>query len=268
VATTTWGAGDYPLMAERLIPAAEAAVRLAAPGPYDRVLDIGCGTGNAALLAAASGAAVVGIDPEPALLAVARSRAAAAGATAEFRVGDATSIARPAERFSVVLSVFGVMYAPDHRAAAAQLARWAGPEGRIVLTAWLPDSFMPAMGRALAPYLPPPPAGSEPPGRWGDREALAELLKGAGLAIDRDTRETLRLDFADRVAAREFLIRTAGHVVQERPSLEREGRWGDLVAALDRVIAEHAAAGDDGGTVLPLGYRLTYARPSGPSGLL
>jgi SAM-dependent methyltransferase len=182
--------------------------------------------------------------------------------TPEFRLGDATSLDLPDDFFTVVLSVFGVMYAADHEAAATELARCSAASARIVLTAWLPDSFMPAMGRALAPYLPPPPPGSGPPSRWGDRQALGELLERAGLAIDHDTCETLRLDFAGRADARDFLIRTAGHVVQERRRLEHEGRWGDLVQALDQVIAQHATAGDGDGIILPLRYRLTRARSS------
>jgi len=72
---TTWGAGDYPLMAERLEPAAAAAVDLAQVGSHDRVLDVACGTGNGAVLASRRGARVTGVDLEPALLEVARRRA-------------------------------------------------------------------------------------------------------------------------------------------------------------------------------------------------
>jgi SAM-dependent methyltransferase len=258
---TSWGAGAYPLMAERLADAAELAVRLAAPGPGDRVLDVGCGTGNAALLAAADGASVVGIDPEPALLHVAWHRANAGEADVDLVMGDATTLDLPDAHFSVVLSVFGVMYAPDHAAAARRMARCATAGARIVLTAWLPGSFMPAMGRAIGPYLPPPPDGSEPPSRWGDREALAELLEGAGLTVDHDSVETLCLDFVDGRDAREFLIATAGHVVQERARLEGEGRWAALVADLDAVIARYAVTSGDGRVTLPLDYRLTRARP-------
>src|ERR1700760_4851356 len=75
---TTWGAGEFALIAERLEPAAQAVVDLAGVTANDRVLDVATGTGNAALLAASRGATVVGLDFEPRLLDIARARARAA----------------------------------------------------------------------------------------------------------------------------------------------------------------------------------------------
>lgn len=74
-AATTWGVGEYALIAVHLEPAAHAVVELAGVTDSDRVLDVACGTGNAALLAARRGAAVVALDFEPRLLEIARARA-------------------------------------------------------------------------------------------------------------------------------------------------------------------------------------------------
>jgi SAM-dependent methyltransferase len=223
-------------MAERLVPAARAAVELTAPGPGDRVLDVACGTGNAALLAAERGAReVVGVDLEPALLSIARERVP----DARFVEGDAAAL--PLDdgggEFTVVLSIFGVMYAPDHEAAAREIARVAAPGARIALAAWAPGSFMPRMGAVLAPYLPPPPAGSGPPSRWGDEDALREILRPAGIAIEATHTSTLALE-----PDVDFLIDTAGHVLAERERLEREGRWQDLRRDLEALIAAGPAA--------------------------
>src|SRR3954466_15202810 len=119
-AVTTWGVGEYPLMAQRLRSAAKRVVERARVAPGERVLDVACGTGNAALLAAARGAGeVVGVDLEPALLDVARRRAGGAGAGIDWRVGDAAALSAVASGpFDAVLSVFGAMYAADHEAAA------------------------------------------------------------------------------------------------------------------------------------------------------
>jgi SAM-dependent methyltransferase len=223
MAATTWGLGDYPAMAERLMPAAHAAVELAQVGVGDRVLDVACGTGNGAKAAVERGAEVVGIDIEPALLAIARE----AVPEAEFLEGDATELPVPDGTFDVVMSVFGVMYAPDHEAAARELERVAKPGARIVIAAWTPGSFMPRMGAALAPYLPPPPPGSGPPSRWGDETALATLLG----TLDHAGRRTLIVE-----ADVDFLIATAGHVLAERERLEREGRWQDLRRDLGEVL--------------------------------
>jgi SAM-dependent methyltransferase len=76
-AKTTWGAGEYPLMAQALEPASTHVVDAVNVSAGQRVIDVATGTGNAALLAAARGAHVLGIDTEPALLAFARHRASA-----------------------------------------------------------------------------------------------------------------------------------------------------------------------------------------------
>jgi SAM-dependent methyltransferase len=224
LAATTWGLGDYPRMAERLMQAAHAAVELAAVAPGERVLDVACGTGNAALLAAERGADAVGLDFEPALLAVARSRG-----EARFVEGDAAALPFEDAFFDATLSVFGVMYAPDQERAAGELSRVTKPGGRIVLAAWTPGSFMPRMGAALAPYLPPPPTGSGPPSRWGDPAELATLLR----SVDLEKTETRRLTIEADV---DFLIDTAGHVLAERERLEGEGRWQALREDLEELL--------------------------------
>jgi SAM-dependent methyltransferase len=231
---TTWGLGEYELMAEALEPAGAAIVELAGVSRVDRVLDLACGTGNAALIAARRGASVVGVDFEPRLLEIAAARAHDAGVSIEWVCEDVTS---PRAAFSVILSAFGVMYAPDHDGAAATLARCCAQGGRVALAAWAPGSFMPSMGLALAAYLPPPPAGAVSPARWGDPEGAALLLGRHGLSVRQSTAASLSLSFADRPQAADFLIRTAGHVCGEQARLEREGRWSDLVRDLERLVA-------------------------------
>lgn len=125
-AATTWGAGDYPHMAHVLEPAAAAAVDAAHVVSGDRVNDVATGTGNAALLASARGAQVIGVDFEPALLRIAEQRARDADRDVRWVRCDAHALPVPSGSVDVVLSVFGVMYVPDHAAAAAaELARVA-----------------------------------------------------------------------------------------------------------------------------------------------
>lgn len=212
-------------MAECLMPVALEAVELARVEPGDRVLDVACGTGNGAVAAAERGAEAVGVDSEPALLELARTRAPAT----TWVEGQAESLPFEDGEFTVVLSLFGVMYAPDHERAAAELIRVTAPRGRIVLAAWTPGSFMPRMGAALGPYLPPPPAGSGPPSRWGDHAALADLLGSVETAETRALRIEADVD---------FLVDTAGHVIAERERLEAEGRWRELRRGLYTLIGE------------------------------
>ena len=258
---TTWGQGNYARMAWRLRPAAARVVEVAEVGDGDAVLDVACGTGNGALAAAARGASpVVGVDLEPALLDIARE--SAPGVPVDWRVGDAVALPVDDGAFDVVVSTFGVMYAFDQPAAAGELARALKPGGRTVLANWVPGSFLPAMGAALSPFLPPPnpthPPGAPPP-RWGDEPAARALLSDAGLEVGDVSRESLSLEFEGRAQAVAFLVATAGHVVAERPRLEAEGRWPSLLGALGGLVAERDE-GREGRVVLRCDYLIVGAR--------
>ena len=141
-----WGQGRYERVAAQLLPAAEVVVERAAIDPAERVVDVGCGTGNAALLAAERGAPVTGVDPAQRLLDVAAAEASERGLDASFVVGEAASIPLPDASADVVLSVFGAIFAPDPRAAADEMVRVLAPEGRLLLAAWIPEG---AISRAV-----------------------------------------------------------------------------------------------------------------------
>jgi len=248
VSATTWGVGEYPLMAQRLLPVAVAAVDRGNVRADDRVIDVAAGTGNAALLAAERGAEVVGVDFEPSLLRVADERSVDLGLRVRWEAADLATLPVPDGWATVVVSVFGVMYAADHAVAACELARCAAPEARIVLASWAPGSFMPAVGQALSEFLASPPASTGPPSRWGDANAVEELLAPAGLRVVSSDIEKVTMTFADVVDAADFLVRTAGHVIAERERLTAEGRWPDLVAALEALVRDRGheqAAGVD-----------------------
>jgi SAM-dependent methyltransferase len=260
---TSWALGNYARMAERLVPAAEAIADAADIQRGEAVLDVACGTGNAALAAAVRGAEpVVGVDLEPALLALAPP-----GAGVEWRVGDAVALPADDGAFDVALSAFGVMYALDPPRAARELARVVRPggRGRVALANWAPGSFLPSMGAALAPFLPPPnpthPPGAPPPS-WGDPTAVRTLLTDAGFDAIATAPKSIILDFDTRPAAIAFLVATAGHVLAERARLESEGRWPQLLGALAGVIAAHDAGGASDGPAVSLrcDYLLTTAR--------
>jgi hypothetical protein len=131
------------------------------------------------------------------------------------------------------------MYSPDADQAAAAIARYCAPGARIALAAWTPSSFMPAMGAALAQYLPRPPAAGSPPSRWGDPSAVTDLLSQHAMTTTRTQTGSLTLRFADRSAVVDFLIRTAGHIVVEQPRLEHDGSWDDLTRTLTQLVASN-----------------------------
>jgi ubiquinone/menaquinone biosynthesis C-methylase UbiE len=180
-----WGLGRYERTAAHLYPAARVVVDHAAPGKRERVLDVGCGTGNATLLAAARGARVMGIDPATRLLRVARERAAVTQLDATFVAGEAASLPIADASIDLVLSVFGVIFAPDVTTAAEELARVTAPDGRIVLSAWIPQGAMhdaACIARHAITQATGAPTGP-PPFAWHDREALASLFGSHGFAV-------------------------------------------------------------------------------------
>src|SRR5512147_586858 len=133
-----WASGDFSVVASRIVFQAEHLCETADIQAGWRVLDVATGSGNAAIAAARRGCEVVGIDFVPALLQRGRIRAASEHLDVEFLEGDAEDLPFPDASFDAVISVYGVMFAPDHHRAAAELARVCRPGGRIALASWTP----------------------------------------------------------------------------------------------------------------------------------
>jgi ubiquinone/menaquinone biosynthesis C-methylase UbiE len=171
----TWASGDYAVVASRIVLVSE---RLAANADLHagwRVLDVACGNGNATLAAARAGTTAVGIDYVPALIESARERAVAEGLDAQFHLGDAEALPFADGEFDAVLSVFGSMFAPDHRRTAAEMLRVTRPGGRIAVASWTPDGFIGQMFRVISQYVAPPP-GVASPLLWGTAEHVTALF--------------------------------------------------------------------------------------------
>jgi SAM-dependent methyltransferase len=185
-----WGQGRYERIAEQLLPVAEELIAVAGPGPGERVADLGTGTGNGALLAAEQGARVIGIDPAERLLSVAAERARERNLDLDLRVGTAEEIPLEDGSVDLVTSVLGVVFAADAGAAAAEMTRIASADGRIVLSAWVPEGPIAAasqIGReavAAATAAQPGP----PPFPWHEREALTALLGPHGFTVASEER--------------------------------------------------------------------------------
>lgn len=181
-----WGIGHYERTAEVLLPAARVLVDAASLRTGERVLDLGCGTGNVALLAAAAGAAVTAVDPSRRLVGVASATARRDGLEITCDVGDAASIPAPDATFDCVLSNFALIFAPDPDAALAELVRVGNAEGRIALTAWLPggalDAFASTAEQLVRAAVGAPPAAPAFP--WHDESSLRALFARYGMNVE------------------------------------------------------------------------------------
>lgn len=233
---TDWGRGFYERTAEELRPVAARAIEHAAPVAGRRLLDVACGTGNAAIAAAQAGGRVVGLDLTPELFGPARRRAAQAGVTVEWVEGDAEELPFEDASFDVVVSTFGAMFAPRHEVAAAELARVVRPGGRLGLANWTPDGDIGALFRTVAGHA-PPPAGAASPVLWGTEAYVEELFAGSGIALELH-REEVVLDFASVEEAVTDFTTTFGPIVKARERLEPDGGWPPLHDDLERLFAQ------------------------------
>jgi SAM-dependent methyltransferase len=173
-----WGSGDYAVIGATLTIVGELLAEAVDVRSSHRVLDVAAGSGNASLAAARRFATVTSTDYVPSLLERGRQRAEAERFTnIAFEVADAESLPYADASFDVVLSTFGVMFAPDHARAAAELRRVTRPGGRIGLASWTPRGFLGHLFRVIGEYIPPVP-GVKSPLLWGTDAHLRELFPG------------------------------------------------------------------------------------------
>lgn len=178
----TWMAGNFGKIADFNRQGAEEFVSRLNLKPGMKVLDIACGTGNQAIPAARTGAAVTGLDLAPNLLEQAKARAAEEKLSLELIEGDAEELPFPDESFDIVYSMFGAMFAPRPERVAAEMKRVCKPGGLIAMGNWTPESLPGQMFRASAKYAPPPP-GVQPPVLWGVDQVVRERF-GQGVQVE------------------------------------------------------------------------------------
>ncbi|HET9950872.1 MAG TPA: methyltransferase domain-containing protein [Candidatus Eisenbacteria bacterium] len=174
----TWAAGDFGQVGVRLQIVGESISEAVDLLSTERVLDVAAGNGNASLAAARRFADVTSTDYVPALLEEGRRRAEAEQLPMKFEVADAENLPFEDGSFDVVLSTFGVMFAPNQERAAAEMLRVVRPGGRIGLANWTHDGFIGRLFEAITRFV-PPPAGLRSPMAWGSKARLQELFASA-----------------------------------------------------------------------------------------
>jgi SAM-dependent methyltransferase len=229
---------------------ADALVLRADPHAGRRVLDVACGSGNVALVAARRYCEVTGLDLVPELVERARERARAERLDVRFLVGDAQALPFEDAEFDYVFSTFGVMFAPDQERAARELVRVCRPGGTIALASWRPEGVVSQFFGIVARHAPPTP-GLEPPTRWGTESGLRALFDGTRATLlceQRTVTEYMRSpEHAYDVFATHF-----GPTRRTIASLEGAPRR-EFCAELARFFRDHNQA-DDGSLAIALEY--------------
>ena len=170
-----WASGDFAVIGTTLQIVGEMLCEAVDLRAGERVLDVAAGNGNATLAAARRFAEVTSTDYVPALLDGGRRRAEAEGLAVRFEPADAENLPYGDASFDVVLSTYGVMFAPDHQRSARELARVCRAGGRIGLACWTPGGFLGDLFRTVAKYVPPVP-GVQSPLLWGTDAHLLTLF--------------------------------------------------------------------------------------------
>jgi len=179
---TLWGARarDWADVQEATArPAYEAVLTRANVGPRTACLDVGCGSGMAARLAADRGAKVCGVDAAEPLLAIARERTP----QGDFRLDDLQALPFADGEFDLVTGFNAFQYAGDPVAALIEARRVAKPGGVVAIVVWGEPAGMEMASviTALGKLLQPPPPGSGGPFALSGETALRGLAEAAGL---------------------------------------------------------------------------------------
>jgi SAM-dependent methyltransferase len=182
----TWASGDYAVVGTTLQIVGEQLAEAVDVRAGEQVLDVAAGNGNATLAAARRFAEVTSTDYVPALLERGAARAAAEGLKVKFLPADAENLPFDDGRFDVVLSTFGVMFAPQHERCAAEMLRVVRRGGRIGLANWTPTGFIGRLFKVIGSHV-APPAGVRSPALWGSEEHVRGIF-GAGAAVRSERR--------------------------------------------------------------------------------
>jgi SAM-dependent methyltransferase len=175
----TWMAGDYDRFSRYMEDGARQYYERLEIPPGAKLLDIGCGSGQLALMASRDGFNTTGVDIAENLIERARERAAAEGLKARFEVGDAEALPFQDASFDIVVSLIGAMFAPRPELVAKELLRVCAPGGTIAMANWTASGFVGQMFKTIAGFI--APSNMPSPLLWGDEATVRERL-GAGVS--------------------------------------------------------------------------------------
>jgi ubiquinone/menaquinone biosynthesis C-methylase UbiE len=241
-------------------------VATGAPAAGERVLDLACGSGSVARAAAPAlgpSGAIVGADPNPGMLAVARARGVEGGATVEWVEAPAQHLPLPDDHFDLVLCQQGLQFVPEKEAAAAEIARVLRPGGRLALSVWSGLDANPvqlAYNESLVVHV--GAAIFTAPFSFGDPTALRTLLEGVGLVDVTVVEETRHARFDSVRHFAEVHVIGAAAVIPELAALSPEERDRIIEWSTTDLTATAGPYLDGGSFRIPMSSLVATARVS------
>jgi SAM-dependent methyltransferase len=243
-------------------PVSAALLDTARLQPGERVLDVACGTGVIARLAAETvgpTGSVTGIDLAPDMISVARATPAPAGPPIDWHTGDAAALPFPDGTYDTVLCQMGLMFVPDRPAAVAEMRRTLVPGGRVVIST--PGAIQPPfeiLERALVEHI-----GADLGGfvravfSMHDPGALAALLRGAGL---RDVTATVKPATLRLPAPADFLwqyinLTPMAPIVAQAPEAAKEALEADITTHWPPYASQNGTAATQQPMVIASGWK-------------
>ncbi|MDP3984862.1 MAG: class I SAM-dependent methyltransferase [Acidimicrobiia bacterium] len=262
-----WEKGDFTRIAASMRESGEALVEKLAITNGLEVLDLGCGDGTTALPAARRGANVLGVDIASNLVEAGNARAQSLGLTnCRFQEGDATDLHElEDDRFDLVVSIFGAMFAPKPFDVAKEVVRVTRPGGRIVMGNWIPNdpTLVAQILKISSSYSPPPPEGFISPMTWGVEENVIERFAGAGVPEEKISfeRDTYTFNFPGTPSELLAEFRTYyGPTMNAFEAAAAKGREAELQTELETLFNSQNASTRKDATSIPATFlRVTVA---------
>jgi SAM-dependent methyltransferase len=261
-----WEKGDFTHIAQSMRASGETLVGELGVTPGLRVLDVGCGDGTTAIPAAQLGAEVLGVDIASNLVAAGNVRAQSLGLdNCTFQEGDASDLRElDDERFDLVISIFGAMFAPRPFDVAKELVRVTRPGGRIVMGNWIPGdpTLVAQILKISSAFSPPPPEGFISPITWGLKDNVIERFTAAGVPQEGISfqKDTYTFSFPGSPSQLLAEFRTYyGPTMNAFEAAAADGREDELQAELEDLFNEQNTS--DAATSMPATFlRVTVER--------
>ena len=253
-----WEKGDFTRIAETMRESGTALVSKIGISKEMNVLDLGCGDGTTAIPSAKLGANVSGVDIASNLVAAGNLRVKNESINnCSFQEGDAIDLHElEDDRFDMVVSIFGAMFAPKPFDVAKEMVRVTKPGGRVVMGNWIPGdpTLVAQILKISSAYTPAPPEGFISPMLWGVEANVIERFAAASIEEKNISFEKDTFTFNAAYSPATFLQNFKnyyGPTMNAFEAAEKNGKATELQNELEALFNSHNKSGSENTTSIP-----------------